>query len=775
MDLRDGIFDTFHSEKMIRSYLKHSFALLFVSTAVTISTAHALVLTTVDGVVHDPTHRPVVQATVELDSVNSALHFKQITGAEGAFHFASVPVGIYRVYVSAAGFAPQVQIATITANSHPELHFALALATVQQSAHVHARPALPGPDSMTPTTLITRQEIAQTPGASLTNSMAMITDYVPGAYMVHDMLHMRGGHELNWLIDGVAIPNTNIASNIGPAIDPKDIDYLDVERGSYEADLGDRTYGMMDVVPRTGFAYNREGQLTVSGGNYGMTDNQVSLGNHTQRFAWYLSANGNRSNYGLMPPTPHAYRDAQNGFGGFNTLIYNPDANDQIRVVSQLRTDYYQIPYDPNPDDYENQLVPTSQLRDGEHETDGLVTMTWVHSFNAKTVLHASPFYHYNDAHYEPGKNDAPSATTSKQTGNYTGVQASVSTELAKNSIRVGLYSYVQHENDFFGSTFTDGTQAVTERNIITGGVAEFYAEDAYKPTQWLTLLGGVRESYFSAAIHENYVYPRVGFALQIPELHWIFRGFYGRFYQPPPLTSVSGPLLNYARANNTSFVPLHGERDEEHQFGVTIPWRGWTLSADTFETRANNFLDHNNIGESNIFIPITVDGALIQAWELTLRSPVQWRFGQFHLAYSNQIAQQRGAVTGGLICYPPNSPDCTPDPGYTPLDHDQRNTLNVGMNAHLPSQSYASFNTYYGSGFSNGVQNAEHPGNYLNAHTTVDLAAGKHFGQRYEVSVTATNVGNSRVLLDNSLTFGGFHYNAPRMVYGQLRYNFHF
>jgi hypothetical protein len=42
-------------------------------------------------------------------------------------------------------------------------------------------------------------------------------------------------------------------------------------------------------------------------------------------------------------------------------------------------------------------------------------------------------------------------------------------------------------------------------------------------------------------------------------------------------------------------------------------------------------------------------------------------------------------------------------------------------------------------------------------------------------VSVTALNVVNTRVLLDNSLTFGGFHYNDPRQLYGEVRYRFHF
>ena len=89
----------------------------------------------------------------------------------------------------------------------------------------------------------------------------MITDYVPGAYFVHDQLHVRGGHQVTWEVDGVEIPNTNIASNLGPQIDPKDIDYMEVERGSYGAAEGDRTYGVFNVVPRTGFERDNEAEL----------------------------------------------------------------------------------------------------------------------------------------------------------------------------------------------------------------------------------------------------------------------------------------------------------------------------------------------------------------------------------------------------------------------------------------------------------------------------------------------------------------------------------
>jgi hypothetical protein len=42
-------------------------------------------------------------------------------------------------------------------------------------------------------------------------------------------------------------------------------------------------------------------------------------------------------------------------------------------------------------------------------------------------------------------------------------------------------------------------------------------------------------------------------------------------------------------------------------------------------------------------------------------------------------------------------------------------------------------------------------------------------------MSVTALNVGNRRVMLDDSLTFGGFHFSSPREVFVELRYRFHY
>jgi outer membrane cobalamin receptor len=734
------------------------------------------VVGSVRGVVHDPQHRPVQGAMVMMKGKASDWNQTANTDASGNFVFTAVPAGEYIVSVAGVGFEQSAQDVAVVSSSQPVLHFALNVAGAKETVDVTDTADGAPLDSATPTTMVDRLEIARTPGADRTNSLAMITDYVPGAYVVHDQLHIRGGHQTSWLVDGVPVPNTNIASNMGPQFDPKDIDYLEVSRGGYGAELGDRTYGVFNVVPRTGFERNREAELVLSAGNFYQTNDQFSIGSHTQRLAYYASANANRSNLGIETPVPAVVHDAANGYGGFGSVIYNADPSDQLRLVTSGRRDHYQIPYDPFPDDIENGLVngqftgqyPSLNLRDTDGESDAVVSFSWVHTFNPRMLLTVSPFYHYNRANYDSAVSD-PVVTTQHRSSTYGGGQVSFGANLKKNDLQVGVYTFYQENNELLGAAFNDGSGnapfRVTENPA--GSLAAFFVDDKFKPVSWLTLTAGMRPTHFSGEVSENSISPRFGIALNIPKLNWTFRASYGHYYQAPPLVTASGPLLQFANNNNLAFVALPGERDEEEQFGVNIPWRGWVLDADMFRTNARNFFDHNNIGESNLFFPLTIQGAIVRGWELTLRSPRIMHRGQVHLSYSNQVAWAGGFINGGLTDFSFLE--------WGPLDHDQRNTLNVGGDVTLPWRAYASTNVYYGSGFTNAFPGQPYPGNYLPQHTTFDFTVGKDFGERFSASVSAMNVANRRYEIDNSVTFGGFHWNNPREVVVELRYRFHF
>jgi outer membrane receptor protein involved in Fe transport len=719
--------------------------------------AVATIFGNIRGIVHDPQHRPISGAQIVIHSRTSDWTKNATSNADGEFEFSAVPVGDYEIDVKAEGFASAGQQINVSSGSAPILHFPLEIAAVSEKVEVSATPGTLATESATPETDISRQEIARTPGADRTNSMAMITDYVPGAYMVHDQLHVRGGHQVTWAIDGVPIPNTNIASNVGPQFDPKDIDYLEVQRGSYAADYGDRTYGVFNVAPRTGFERNNEAELVTSFGNFYQTNDQLSLGSHTERLAYFGSVAGNRSDLGLEAPVSQVIHDRENGFSGFGSVIYNVDPNNQLRLVTSARKDFYQIPNDAD--------MQAAGVRDVDRESDAFVDFSWVHTAGPGLLLTVSPFYHFNRADYIGGPNDPTLSVQQNRSSNYEGAQVTFGAVKGKHNARFGFYGFAQQDNTLFGLQATDGSGlALSQSESPTGGVEALFFEDTYQATGWLRLSGGLRYTHNSGGLSENATDPRVSASIRLPHLNWVLHGFYGRFYQAPPLSTVSGPLLQYALAQGVGFIPLPGERDEEYQYGMTIPIHGWTFDVDHFHTRARNFFDHDSLDDSNIFFPLTIDGARIRGTEATLRSPRLFHRGEVHFAYSHQYAEGFGAVSGGLTDFSP------PEGGFFFLDHDQRHTLNTGFDLTLPWRTWANSNIYYGSGFTNG-EGPEH----LPGHTTVDLALGKTFGESFSVSVSALNLANRRFLLDNSSTFGGTHYFNPREIFVQVRYRFHF
>src|SRR5436309_1083755 len=80
------------------------FALVLLS----IGAAQAQDRAAIVGTITDPSGSSVEGATVQLDSPASGLHRQTASGSRGIYEFQSLPVGAYKVSVSAAGFKPCV-------------------------------------------------------------------------------------------------------------------------------------------------------------------------------------------------------------------------------------------------------------------------------------------------------------------------------------------------------------------------------------------------------------------------------------------------------------------------------------------------------------------------------------------------------------------------------------------------------------------------------------------------------------------------------------------
>ncbi len=98
--------------------------------------AHADIFGTVQGIVHDPQHRPIPNVTVDLKAQQSDWVQHQTTNADGEFNFSAVPLGEYTVTVTVTGFQPSQQSVAVGSGTSPVLHFQLALAGVTQQTVV---------------------------------------------------------------------------------------------------------------------------------------------------------------------------------------------------------------------------------------------------------------------------------------------------------------------------------------------------------------------------------------------------------------------------------------------------------------------------------------------------------------------------------------------------------------------------------------------------------------------------------------------------------------
>ncbi|HMF97822.1 MAG TPA: TonB-dependent receptor [Vicinamibacterales bacterium] len=729
------------------------FVLLMIAMA---RTATAQVFGSVRIVVRDQQNLAVADAEVTVKAKDSAWSQTAKSNEQGEALFITVPFGTYVVSVTSAGFDVFERDIQVISNTQTPVQVRLAVAGLAQSVDVKATAQTINPESSGTQTLTSREDILLQPLTDRSGSLAMITNNVPGTFVMHDHLHSRGGHGVTWQIDGVPVPNSNLASS-GAQFDPKDVASLETQRGGLSANYGDRAYGVFNVVPRSGFEDDRFGELFVGYGSYHRAEGYASVGDHnaSERFAYFASGNANRTDLGLERVDLPILHDEGKTASGFTSLQYNATSRDHLRVVASFRADRNQVP---------NIVVQEAQgIDDSQRTADGIANFTWAHTYEGGTLLTVSPYYHYNRGQYIGGPND-PLITHDDRSSHYVGGNATLARTIGQHTLRIGTDSFGEHWSSLFGLTSTTGAQlSLTETERLWATVLSAFAEDTFRVTPSLTINSGVRFERFAGTLTEYGLSPRFGVAIALAH-GAVVRASYGRFYQHPQVATVSGPVLEFALRDGFDILPIPGERDQIWEVGYGIPVRGWTLDFDAFYNQTRNAVDHEVLGNSNLLFPLTIESGRVRAFESTLRSPRLWNRVQWHYAFSLMRAQGRGAITGGLTDFSPPSND------YFYLDHDQLVTLNTGAEASLPGRFWVSLAVQYGSGFLLG----DGP-DHLSPHTTLDVAGSKNLTDDLSVRLTVTNLANAAFLTGYANSFAGTHYQTPREIVAQMRYRFHY
>jgi len=175
-----------------------------------------------------------------------------------------------------------------------------------------------------------------------------------------------------------------------------------------------------------------------------------------------------------------------------------------------------------------------------------------------------------------------------------------------RNNARAGIYGFGQQDDELLGVVFNDASNPNFRTPVsASGSLVALFAEEQFRATSWLTLNAGIRQTTFLGTPGGKRHEPRFGAAVRVPRLNWVFRAFYGHFYQAPPLLTAAGPVVQFVNAQNLSFIPLHGERERGIAIRSHHPITRMDRRRGYFQNAREELLRPQQRGKLRHFLPV--------------------------------------------------------------------------------------------------------------------------------------------------------------------------
>src|SRR6476659_5985704 len=198
--------------------MRGSFFALFVLLGFTIAVNAQTFRGAINGTVSDPSGAVVPNVQVKATEVATGLDHTTVTTGDGQFAFQDIPLGAYKVLVSAQGFRPYVaDKVQVTAGTIYTLAVKLSLGEATQTVEVSAASITVDTSTPTQTSTISAETVQDIPlnGRDFSQLIAVNPGY--GGYSVGGFGSLNGTrpNQMNWQIDGV--DNNDFWHNI-PAV-----------------------------------------------------------------------------------------------------------------------------------------------------------------------------------------------------------------------------------------------------------------------------------------------------------------------------------------------------------------------------------------------------------------------------------------------------------------------------------------------------------------------------------------------------------------------------
>lgn len=781
----------------------------------------------VRGRVLDQQGAAIVGAVLTLSNSLSGYRNHTQTGENGGFAFFNVPQGHYLLKVECMGFVTVVIEVEVHSDTPLEIPIVLRASGPVEVVEVAANPNRVILEDDTGSHYhIDKSFVERFPTTTANRSIESILLSVPGFIADSDgRLHFRGSHgQLTYIVDGQPISDMmhiSYANNL----DARNVEAMEVFTGLMPAEFGYRNAAVVSMTTRSGLGSGRrffgDVMLGVASFDTGEIGARFS-GQLANRFGYFVSLAGSKSNRFLDPPNFENLHNGGNTQRLFARLDYTPNhTSDFLRLNVMLGRSHYQVP---------NLL---SQHLAGQNQRqkprDLTLSFNWLRIINSRATIEITPYYRTSIGQLLESPFDTP--LLASQARHLTNVGGNIHFSFTSRSHRfktgVQLLGFPISENFSFAITdpsfnvppkeggdphfynvglrpydLTRGGSIFHFSRKGTGSQYSFFVQDEFRYGD-LTLSTGLRYDYYRFLVREDAWQPRIGFSYRIGATGTVLRGSYNRLFFTPPnenllfsssaeAAELSGPAVIAALGSGMILVP--SERQHVYEVGLQQRVKDWfRVDAAYYTKDARNVHENLQFLLTRVIFPVAIHSGKMKGFDMRIDVPEHRGFsGYLSLGTSSAIVSP--PFTGGLFVDKHIVEHL--DDGPFRIDHDQKISAQWGvMFNDRRGRWWTGVTGRHDSGL---VTEVESPDEVEN---NPDLAFGLAFvdfnknpfrvkprtiwdwslglrlrgesRQRIEFQFHILNLTNKKGLYNFLSHFGGTHVIPPRQYVGRMTIHF--
>lgn len=745
--------------------------------------------------VRDPEGEALAAAVELVSEANQVRRMFQV-GVEGRSTAHDLPFGVYRLTLTATGFAPWNRLVEIRSEVPVHVLATLGVTPVTIQVEVNDSATLVDPSSTGTVYSIGRQSIGEQISAQPGRSLSDLVNEEPGwLYEANGTLHPRGSeYDVQYVFDGLPLTQ-NRSPAFAPALDADEVESMRVLTASFPAEYGRKLGGIVEVTTTKDMVSGLHGQFDAEGGSFSTVTGSAALSYSTGKNRFSVSGDGFHSDRYLDPPVLENFTNRGNA-GGFSAS-YERDLSDKDRLrITFIHNEVrFLVP---------NELIQqqAGQRQDiTNSETAGQVYFQHTISPNLFLSLCGS----VRDAAAILTSNSLATPVIVSQNRGYREgyARGDIAGHHGRHDWKAGVDGFFGPVHEALQYTITDpsqfdpGTQQqlqFADRRWDVEPAA--YAQDQWRRGNW-NVSAGLRFDHYGFVVHQSALSPRLGVARYVPSLNLLIHASYDRVFQTPAMENLllaSSPQLQSIDPVVLR-LPVESARANYYEIGVTKSFFGnLRLDANVFRRDFHNYSDDDILLDTGISFPIAFAKARIAGEEVRLAVPHWGRFSGY-LSYANQSGIGQGPITGGLFLGDDAASGLT-DTNKFAVSQDQRNTLRARVRFEATPRVWLALGGQYGSGLPVQLHSGSIDMNFLLAqygpailnqvnfergrvrpNYSLDVAAGVDMYHKEQRSATfqiqAENLTDHVNLLNFASLFSGTAVASPRSVSARLKLTF--